>query len=69
MIEFNYWMNLQFGGKKNKEKKWDTLVHNGVLFPDDYESHGINLIYDNDKAVYNILLIFTLRLYIIKFIT
>lgn len=26
--------------------KWDTLVHSGVLFPPDYTSHGIKMLYD-----------------------
>jgi DNA topoisomerase I len=30
---------MQFGGKK----KWDTLYHNGVLFPPEYEPHEIPL--------------------------
>lgn len=32
-------LSIQFGGKK----KWDTLYHNGVLFPPEYEPHGISL--------------------------
>lgn len=32
-------LSIQFGGKK----KWDTLYHNGVLFPVEYNAHGIPL--------------------------
>ena len=53
--EFNYWLNLQFGGKKSNELKWNTLEHNGVLFPDNYKQHNIPLIYDNQKIKLNIL--------------
>jgi len=51
--EFNYWINIQFGGKKNNEKKWDSLEHNGVMFPNNYKSHGINLIYNGKKIKLN----------------
>ena len=26
--------------------KWDSLVHSGVLFPPDYTSHGVKMLYD-----------------------
>lgn len=52
-IEFNYWINIQFGGRKNTEKKWDSLEHNGVMFPDDYKPHGINLIYNGRNIKLN----------------
>ena len=32
--------------QENKEKKWDTLVHAGVLFPPEYEAHGVKLLYE-----------------------
>lgn len=32
-------LSIQFGGKK----KWDTLYHNGVLFPPEYEPNGLPL--------------------------
>ena len=54
IVEFNYWMNLQFGGKKNKDKKWDSLLHNGVLFPENYKSHNNPLIYDKKEIKLNI---------------
>ncbi|MFQ6635324.1 hypothetical protein Gotur_011891 [Gossypium turneri] len=28
------------------QKKWSTLVHNGVIFPPPYKPHGIKLLYD-----------------------
>ena len=31
---------------EDKDVKWDTLVHSGVLFPPDYTSHGIKMLYD-----------------------
>ena len=37
----------QFGGKS--VKKWTTFSHNGVLFPEPYQAHGIPLIYGTNK--------------------
>lgn len=34
------------GGKSGNGKKWDTLVHCGVLFPPEYEPHGVKMLYD-----------------------
>jgi DNA topoisomerase IB len=35
------------GAKAGKgDKKWDTLVHAGVLFPPEYEPHGIKMLYE-----------------------
>lgn len=35
------------GSKAEKgEVKWQTLVHCGVLFPPDYEPHGVKMLYD-----------------------
>ena len=31
---------------ENKEKKWDTLVHAGVLFPPEYERHHVKPLYE-----------------------
>lgn len=42
--EMNNWITIQFGG--NKKKKWNTLSHNGVLFPPEYIKHGIPVNYD-----------------------
>ena len=40
------------GGNKNTQKKWTTLVHNGPLFPKEYEPlpSGIKILYDG-KAI------------------
>lgn len=56
---FKYWLHQQFeldnkliqdgGGKK----KWNTLVHNGVMFPPEYIPHGIPLLYKGEKMVLN----------------
>lgn len=43
-----FWICNQFGGVK---KKWTTLVHNGVIFPPEYQPHGIPVIY-NGKEIY-----------------
>ena len=43
-IKFNYF--YQLGGKK---KLWETLEHNGVLFPPEYIKVDIPLIYDNKE--------------------
>lgn len=32
------------------QKKWTTLVHNGVIFPPSYQSHGVKMLY-NGKPV------------------
>jgi DNA topoisomerase-1 len=39
------------GSKKSKgsgdgQAMWETLVHSGVLFPPEYEPHGIKMLYD-----------------------
>ena len=31
---------------KKSGKKWEQLEHNGVLFPPDYEPHGVKMLYD-----------------------
>lgn len=33
--------------------KWDTLVHAGVLFPPEYEAHGIQPLYEGNPVVLN----------------
>jgi DNA topoisomerase-1 len=38
-----YWLLNQFGGGGYK---WETLEHNGLLFPPEYTIHGIPIIYD-----------------------
>ena len=39
-----YIIYKQYGGKK-----WTSLVHNGVLFPEPYKMHNIPVIYDGKK--------------------
>lgn len=34
------------GAKSTGEKKWTTLEHAGVLFPPEYEPHGVKMMYD-----------------------
>jgi len=53
-VEFYYWINNQFGGRKSNEKKWESLIHNGVLFPNNYQQHNIPLIYNKKKIKLNI---------------
>ena len=45
-----YWIN-QMGG--NKEIKWTTLEHNGVIFPEDYEPTQIPIKYDGKEIILN----------------
>ena len=47
---FNYFINLQFGGKNDKAK-WKTFKHNGVLFPQPYKPHHVPIIYDGMKII------------------
>lgn len=42
-----YWLYCQFGGKY----RWNTLSHNGVLFPPPYEKHDIPVIYKGERIV------------------
>ena len=44
----NYWITNQLGGAK---KKWNTLSHNGVLFPPEYEKHNVPVIYENMEII------------------
>ncbi len=32
------------------DKKWDTLEHHGVVFPPEYEPHGVPLVYDGEEV-------------------
>jgi len=41
----NYFLKKQFGGGK---RKWTTLLHNGLIFPPEYNPHGILLKYKNE---------------------
>lgn len=38
--------NADAQGKEGSDIKWTTLVHNGVLFPPEYQPHGVKLLYD-----------------------
>ena len=42
----------QLGGKNNI-KMWDTLSHNGVMFPPEYKIINIPLIYDGKDIILN----------------
>lgn len=63
LSEFNYWIYNQFnnskisihqkGGTKDKSIKWNTLTHNGVLFPEEYIPHNIPLLYNKNKIILN----------------
>ncbi|CAL0303246.1 unnamed protein product [Lupinus luteus] len=33
------------------QKKWTTLVHNGVIFPPPYQPHGVNMLYKGKPVV------------------
>ena len=37
----------------DKSVKWDTLRHNGVLFPPEYTPHGIKMLYDGHPVDLN----------------
>ena len=47
-----YWINKQLGGAV-KKKYWTTLVHNGVLFPPEYEPIKIPIIYKEKEIILN----------------
>jgi len=46
-FEINHYNNI-IGGNK---KKWNTLEHNGVMFPPEYQKHNIPIIYKNEKII------------------
>jgi DNA topoisomerase I len=48
IIVSNYIIVNQLGGAK---KKWQTLSHNGVLFPPPYEKHNVPVIYQNQQII------------------
>nr|ANM86236.1 DNA topoisomerase 1 [Stygiella incarcerata] len=43
-----WWREDQQGAASTEDAsiKWNTLEHNGVLFPPEYEPHGIKILYD-----------------------
>lgn len=45
-----YWIN-QMGG--DKEIKWSTLEHNGVIFPEDYEPTQVPIKYEGKEIILN----------------
>lgn len=51
-ILFAKFLNLQFGGK-TLEKKWNTLVHNGILFEKPYKKHNVKIKYNNQTIELN----------------
>lgn len=42
-----YWLMSQFGGRY----KWSTLVHNGVMFPPEYELRSVPVIYKGEEII------------------
>ncbi|KAJ2721996.1 DNA topoisomerase 1 [Coemansia sp. Benny D115] len=44
--EFKWWLEQN---NNDDGPKWQTLEHHGVVFPPDYEPHGIPLLYDGKK--------------------
>ena len=49
-IVSSMWLSRQFD---KGTKKWDTLRHNGVVFPPNYVPHQTPLIYNNEKITLN----------------
>lgn len=43
--EYKWWLDT----KGNDGPKWQTLEHNGVMFPPDYQPHGLPLIYNGQE--------------------
>jgi DNA topoisomerase-1 len=41
-----FFLNQQFGGTNKDKKKWSSFIHNGVLFPEPYQSHNIPILYN-----------------------
>ena len=50
--ESRYWLKCQFGGN-DKEDRWTTLEHNGVMFPPEYIPHNIPVVYEGSKIKLN----------------
>ena len=46
-----YWLNKQFGG--DNKTYWNTLSHNGILFPPDYVPINVPIIYKGKEIVLN----------------
>ncbi|CBH10411.1 DNA topoisomerase IB, large subunit, putative [Trypanosoma brucei gambiense DAL972] len=47
--EAEWWTQGTLTTTKKGEKRWDTLLHNGVLFPPAYVPHGIPILYNQQK--------------------
>ena len=52
-IQFYNTIISQIGGKKNTKKYWDTLTHNGVMFPEEYKPINVPIIYDGKEILLN----------------
>lgn len=46
-----YWLNKQFGG--DNKTYWNTLSHNGIIFPPDYVPINVPIIYKGKEIVLN----------------
>ncbi|XQJ30674.1 DNA topoisomerase IB, large subunit [Leishmania guyanensis] len=44
--DLNWWEQENLRIAMKGERRWETLSHNGVLFPPEYEPHGISIFYD-----------------------
>ena len=51
-VNFLKWFNLQFNGGGDKIL-WNTLTHNGVLFPPEYEYKKIPIIFEGKDIILN----------------
>ena len=38
-----WWLNTS---QSKSKQRWKTLSHNGVIFPPEYQPHGIKMLYD-----------------------
>lgn len=47
--EREWWEQENIAFPQKGEKRWDTLQHNGVMFPPEYEPHGIPIIYNGEE--------------------
>jgi DNA topoisomerase-1 len=43
--------DITWVAKKGAVVQWKTLEHNGVVFPPEYEPHGVPLVYDGQEVV------------------
>lgn len=48
-----WWNDDNVAATKKGEKRFDTLAHNGVMFPDEYEPHGIPILYEGKPFAMN----------------